>query len=94
MFKVELLEPRLPHLAQASPGPGEKIVVGPIDLAALRHDRARRIGHDLRAHHRAELYGGLTRPVYPVAETASETTVETLRERILEARRRLGGNES
>src|SRR3954454_8431559 len=32
-------------LAQADPGPGEKIVVGPIDLAALRVERDRRRGH-------------------------------------------------
>ena len=31
-------------LAQADPGPGEKIVVGPIDLAALRAERQRRRG--------------------------------------------------
>ena len=33
-------------LAQADPGPGEKIVVAPIDLGALRHEHAgpRRIG--------------------------------------------------
>ena len=29
-------------LAQAEPGPGERIVIGPIDLAALRHERERR----------------------------------------------------
>ena len=34
-------------LAQADPGPGEKIVVGPIDLAALRAERERRGGHRL-----------------------------------------------
>ena len=34
-------------LAQADPGPGEKIVVGPIDLAALRAERERRMGHHL-----------------------------------------------
>lgn len=37
-------------LAQADAGPGEKIVVGPIDLAALRHARARRSGHAMLAH--------------------------------------------
>jgi len=44
-------------LAQADPGPGEKIVVGPIDLAALRAERERRMGHDLLAHRRVEAYG-------------------------------------
>lgn len=32
-------------LAQAESGPGERIVVGPIDLAALRFERRRRRGH-------------------------------------------------
>lgn len=48
-------------LAQADPGPGEKIVVGPIDLAALRQERARRIGHDMRAHLRTEMHPYLSR---------------------------------
>ncbi len=46
-------------LAQAEPGPGEKIVVGPIDLAALRHERRRRRGHDLLGHLRTEAYRDL-----------------------------------
>jgi formamidase len=46
-------------LAQADPGPGEKVVVGPIDVTALRADRARRVGHDMRAHLRSELHGYL-----------------------------------
>ena len=37
-------------LAQAEPGPGERIVVGPIDLAALRHERQRRRGHRMLDH--------------------------------------------
>lgn len=45
-------------LAQADPGPGEKIVVGPIDLAALRAERRRRKGHNLLSHLRAEAYTG------------------------------------
>jgi hypothetical protein len=43
-------------LAQADPGAGEKVVVAPIDLAALRDARARRQGHDMRAHYRAEVH--------------------------------------
>jgi predicted amidohydrolase len=43
-------------LAQAEAGFGEKIVVGPIDLSALRHERARRRGHSLLAHLRADAY--------------------------------------
>ncbi len=40
-------------MAQAESGPGERIVVGPIDLAALRHARQRRRGHNMLAHVRA-----------------------------------------
>jgi predicted amidohydrolase len=37
-------------LTQADPGPGEKIVVGPVDLGAQRAERARRRGHQLLFH--------------------------------------------
>jgi predicted amidohydrolase len=37
-------------LAQADPGPGEKIVVAPIDLGALRAERRRRQGHRMLDH--------------------------------------------
>ncbi len=47
-------------LAEASPGPGERIVVAPIDISALRHERATRRGHHMLAHLRTEAY-----PVYP-----------------------------
>ena len=37
------------------PGPGERIVVAPIDVSALRHERASR-GHQMLAHLRSEAY--------------------------------------
>jgi predicted amidohydrolase len=43
-------------LAQAEAGNGQKIVVGPIDLAALRAERKRRRGHQMLAHLRNEAY--------------------------------------
>src|SRR5499433_1781545 len=46
-------------LAQASPGPGERIVVAPIDITALRHERSTRRGHHMLAHLRTEAY-----PIY------------------------------
>jgi len=46
-------------LAEASPGPGERIVVAPIDISAVRHERQTRIGHHMLAHLRTEAY-----PVY------------------------------
>jgi predicted amidohydrolase len=49
-------------LAEASPGPGERIVVAPIDVSALRHERETRIGHHMLAHLRSEAY-----PVYRCA---------------------------
>jgi hypothetical protein len=46
-------------LAEGSPGPGERIVVAPIDISALRHERSARSGHHMLAHLRTEAY-----PVY------------------------------
>lgn len=46
-------------LAEASPGPGERIVVAPIDVSALRHERSSRRGHHMSSHLRTEAY-----PVY------------------------------
>jgi predicted amidohydrolase len=52
-------------LSQADPGPGEKIVVGPIDLAALRAERARRQTHHLLSQLRIEAYTAYQQPIYP-----------------------------
>jgi formamidase len=43
-------------LAEASPGPGERIVVAPVDVSALRHERRTRVGHQMLAHLRTEAY--------------------------------------
>lgn len=58
-------------LAQAEPGPGERIVVGPIDLAALRHERQRRRGHQMLAHLRTEAYAAYARSIYPPHSAAA-----------------------
>jgi predicted amidohydrolase len=52
-------------LAEASPGPGERIVVAPIDIDALRHERQTRTGHHMLAHLRTEAYPIYRQPVYP-----------------------------
>jgi hypothetical protein len=52
-------------LAQADPGPGEKIVAAMIDLAALRAERERRRGHHMLAHLRTEAYTAYRHPLYP-----------------------------
>ncbi|MHC4519514.1 MAG: nitrilase-related carbon-nitrogen hydrolase, partial [Planctomycetota bacterium] len=64
-------------LAQADPGPGEKIVVGPVDLAALRAERERRRGHHLLAHLRTEAYPAYRQSIYPPgAATDGAITIE------------------
>src|SRR5687767_1335274 len=52
-------------LAEASPGPGERIVVAPIDISALRHEREARVGHSMLAHLRTEAYPVYGRHRYP-----------------------------
>ena len=57
-------------LAEASPGPGERIVVAPIDISALRHERASRRGHHMLAHLRTEAYPVYAAAMYPPAGDA------------------------
>ena len=76
-------------LAQADPGPGEKIVVAPIDIEALRHERARRIGHDMIAHHRSELHVE-ARKTMLAATDSHPITPGDIRRRIAEAKRHAG----
>ena len=77
-------------LAQADPGPGEKVVVAPIDLAALRADRERRIGHDMRSHLRSEIHDYLQKPRFPaLSEDEHPLTPEVNRRRIQVGRQRL-----
>ena len=52
-------------LADASPGPGERIVVAPVDISALRHERATRRGHHMLAHLRTEAYPVYASHCYP-----------------------------
>ena len=55
-------------LAEASPGPGERIVVAPVDISSLRHERQTRSGHHMLAHLRTEAYPLYQRPGYPPRE--------------------------
>lgn len=52
-------------LADASPGTGERIVVAPIDISALRHERNSRRGHSMLAHLRTEVYPVYQNHIYP-----------------------------
>ena len=76
-------------LAQADAGPGEKVVVAPIDIAALRAERHRRIGHDMRSHLRSEVHNYLGQPWLPPAD-AHPLTGAAIRERIDLGRKRSG----
>jgi len=76
-------------LAQASPGPGERIVVAPIDITALRHERATRRGHHMLGHLRTEAYPVYSTHVYPPKlESARHLSYERNNELIDEAKSR------
>jgi formamidase len=79
-------------LAQADPGPGEKIVVAQVDVGALRHERARRSGHLGLAHLRTEAYPLYRDSYYPpgTLSGASDHTVAANQRVIDSARRRDG----
>lgn len=77
-------------VVQADPGEGQKVVVGPINLGALRAERKRRVGHDVRAHLRSEAYNYLAQPwLSPGGAQADRFTGQGIRERIDRAKRRL-----
>jgi predicted amidohydrolase len=58
-------------LAEASPGPGERIVTAPIDITALRHERATRRGHHMLSHLRTEAYPVYSSHQYPPSRSVS-----------------------
>jgi formamidase len=76
-------------LAEASPGPGERIVVAPIDISALRHERTTRRGHHMLAHLRTEAYPVYAMHQYP-PETPGPLSVERNLELIESAKRAIG----
>ena len=77
-------------LAQAEPGTGEKIVVGPVDLAALRAERQRRRGHHMLAHLRTEAYPKYGQPIYPAGRGSDGTiTIEKNEESLRQAHKAL-----
>lgn len=69
-------------LAQADPGPGERIVVAEIDVEALRAARERRRGHNHLAHLRTEMYAAYRSAFYPrgtypsACEEGGDRTIE------------------
>jgi hypothetical protein len=80
-------------LAEASPGPGERIVVAPIDVTAVRHERALRKGHHMLAHLRTEAYPVYAQHFYPPQATPAErVSYERNLELIEEAKNRVDQN--
>jgi predicted amidohydrolase len=76
-------------VSQADPGPGEKIVVGPVDVAAVRAERERRLGHHMLAHRRAETYRLAGRPAYPAGSAgAGPLTIKRNEEATREGKKR------
>jgi len=71
-------------LAQADPGPGEKVVVAPIDIDAIRTERSRRVGHDMQRHHRPSAYSYSQLPALR-PETNHPITIDSLRSRIAQS---------
>ncbi len=75
-------------LSQAEPGGGERIVVGPIDLAALRAERERRRGHLMPAHLRMEAYPAYSHSVYPAGSYTTPPQQQDVEAAILRGRQR------
>jgi formamidase len=81
-------------LAEASPGPGERIVVAPIDISAVRHERATRQGHHMIAHLRTEAYPVYGEHRYPPPDgRGAALSYERNNELITQAKRELEAKE-
>ena len=78
-------------LAQANSGPGESIVVAPVDVPRLRQERIRRLGHDTIAHRRPDSISPTIRSaLLPAAN--HPITIESLKERIRSSKKKAGRN--
>jgi predicted amidohydrolase len=76
-------------LAQASPGPGERIVVAPVDISALRHERSSRVGHNMLSHLRTEAYPIYSSHIYPPTQNSGEISYEKNNELIAASKNKL-----
>ncbi len=79
-------------LAQATPGPGERIVVAPINIDMLRHERQARRAHQMLAHLRTECYPMYRQTFYPPATLTSKENVSVtdLEQKIDSVKRKIG----
>jgi predicted amidohydrolase len=79
-------------LAQADAGPGQKIVVAPIDIEALRDERDRRMGHHMLSHLRTEAYPSSRRPIYPGSQSGKgPISIESTNKAIKAGKKRYRG---
>src|SRR5207249_7504539 len=79
-------------VAQASPGPGERIVIAPIHLDALRHERRARRAHQMLAHLRAEAYPMYRKRFFPAGtfSVKKDVSISELEQRIDDGKRKIG----
>lgn len=79
-------------VTQARPGPGECIVVAPINVDTLRHARKSRRAHQMQAHLRTECYPMYQTSQYPphTLKDQEELTVTQIEQRIDAAKTRIG----
>jgi formamidase len=79
-------------VTQASPGPGERIVVGPVNIEMLRHERKARRAHQMIAHLRTETYALYQKSFFPgkAPNDLGDVTVTELEQRIDAAKRKVG----
>jgi predicted amidohydrolase len=71
-------------LASAGENAGEKVVVAPIDISALRHEKKRRKGHDTWAHYRQNAYSYSSQQ--RLERCSNIPTLQTLNQRIENAK--------
>ena len=77
-------------LSQAAAGPGEAIVVGPMQTDLVRAERARRVGHSMLAHRRPEAYPRSREGGLEPGPAAPDRSIEGLNERIRRVLHRIG----
>ena len=85
-------DPQPTVVSQATPGEGEKIVVGPIDVELVRRERSTRLAHQMMAHLRTEAHPVYRCPGYPAASFGSRTefTYKDNEETIEQAKKQRG----
>ncbi len=73
-------------LAEATPGPGERIVTAAIDISALRHERDIRVGHHMLAHLRTDAYPVYRESQYPPVDRSRALSYEENQRLIAQAK--------